>query len=399
MADQALSIVSTDRDWGRRRDVAARHFVPWLERIKPLAGTTVLEYGCGNGAVASAFAPRVARHIGYDIDNEAVDIARARLRTAGAENAELLAEGADRILGAVAQHRGEVDVMLLYAVLEHMTPRERLDLLELSLDMLRPEGLVVVIESPNRLCPLDTHTSFLPFLCQLPEELALPYATRSERRDYRDALEAAAVDGDEAQRDVFVRWGRGLSFHEFELVVGDLARHVVAGGYERELLVERPVHAEESLLSRMLERFCPRIPPVFSRYWLDFALSPEPLAAPGAPLVWPWIMETSQAAKGRWTRWDTIEMSPGSPVRVELPCSTARVLATVSTGSGTTRVMLNAEGVELQERAAAAPSHQAHVEFALPLMRDSFTLSVTDPAYLHFVGYEAPAERRRSAFG
>ena len=159
-----------------------------FERVTTLGETTILEYGCGTGPVCCAFAPHVARHIGYDIVPEAIDLARAHVQAAGAANVTLHAAPADRILKAVAQHRGEVDVMLLYAVLEHMTPTERLDLLQLAMELVSPEGLVVVIESPNRLCAVDWHTSFLPFLCQLPEELALGYARRSQRPDYLEAL-------------------------------------------------------------------------------------------------------------------------------------------------------------------------------------------------------------------
>jgi SAM-dependent methyltransferase len=396
LGELTLSPVQTDPEWRRRRDVAARHFVPWLQRVKPLGEATILEYGCGTGPVCCAFAPHVARHIGYDIVPEAIDLARGHVRAAGADNVELHAARADRILEAVAQHRGEVDVMLLYAVLEHMTPRERLDLLELALELVRPEGLVVVIESPNRLCAVDWHTSFLPFLCQLPEELALAYAHRSQRPDYLEALEAAAAEGAEAHREVFVRWGRGLSFHEFELVLGDLERHVVAGGYERELMVERPVHAEEMALARQLERSRPDLPPVFSRYWLDFALTPEPRGAPG--LMWPWVMETSRESDARWTRWDTIELQPGRPLPIEFPCATSRVMVTVSFRPGTGYVTLIADGMRWRERAAAAPSNEAHVEFRLPAERDTFSLTMSDPGYLHFVGYEAPAKRAGTVF-
>ena len=194
-----------------------------------------------------------------------------------------------------------------------------------------------------------------------------------------------------------MRWGRGLSFHEFELVLGDLRRHVVAGGYERELMIERPVHAEEMALARQLERSRPDLPPVFSRYWLDFALSPEPQVVP--PLVWPWMMETSSESNARWTRWDTIEMQPGRPLPIELPCATSRVMVTVSLRQGTGKVTLTAEGLRRSERARAAPSNEAHVEFRLPFERDSFSLTISDPGYLHFVGYEAPAERPRSVLG
>ncbi len=42
--------------WEQRRRRAAEVLIPWIEQTVPLAGKTVLEYGCGNAAVSCAFA-------------------------------------------------------------------------------------------------------------------------------------------------------------------------------------------------------------------------------------------------------------------------------------------------------------------------------------------------------
>ena len=47
--------------------------------------------------------------------------------------------------------RGEVDVFLLYAVLEHLTVAERLAVLRLAREVVKPDGAIVVCETPNRL--------------------------------------------------------------------------------------------------------------------------------------------------------------------------------------------------------------------------------------------------------
>ena len=44
--------------WEIRRRRAAEVLIPWIEQTVPLAGKTVLEYGCGNAAVSCAFAER-----------------------------------------------------------------------------------------------------------------------------------------------------------------------------------------------------------------------------------------------------------------------------------------------------------------------------------------------------
>jgi cyclopropane fatty-acyl-phospholipid synthase-like methyltransferase len=192
-------------DWERRRKIAERSVLPWIEDVMPLSSRTVLEYGCGNGAATAAFAPRSAHYIGLDIDSNEISAARQLLAARGVESL-LLAAPAERILAETAAFRGEVDIFLCYAVLEHMTVKERLSLLELAREVVRDDGVIVVAETPNRLTPWDYHTSRLPFLNQVPEELALRYFDRSERIEFVEALQAAKDDA--VRRETFARWGR-----------------------------------------------------------------------------------------------------------------------------------------------------------------------------------------------
>lgn len=377
-------------EWLRRQSVAERYFIPWLERLGPLRGKTVLEYGCGAGAVSTVLAPRVGRYVGYDIDEDAVSVARTQLEKAGASsNAELHSVPADRILHAVAERGGEPDVVLLYAVLEHMSISERLELLELALRIVRHDGLVAVVESPNRLAAVDWHTSFLPFLCQLPEELAIRYAQRSPRDDFREAMAEAASAGRDAERETLTRWGRGVSFHEFELVLADLTRHVVAGGYDPSLLPERPVHPEEQLLSRQIERARPDLPPVFRRYWLDLALTREPVDPATTRLIWPWITDTRRSPDARWTLWELIELPAEAVLTVELPVATRRIVAAVSLPERSAQLTVRAGDSTLSAGVSGEPGHQTHASVELPSAQSEVGLSLSRGGYVHFVGYEA----------
>ena len=98
-------------DWARRRRVAEESFVPWTNRVFPLAGRTILEYGCGNGAVAAAFAPHVGRHVGVDIDEAAVRQGRQLLDQQGVD-AQLEAIALAEIMSEVSAMRGEIDLFL-----------------------------------------------------------------------------------------------------------------------------------------------------------------------------------------------------------------------------------------------------------------------------------------------
>ena len=353
-----------------------------------------MEYGCGYGAVSVALAPLAGRYIAYDIDEGAVAIARERLdRAGGSQDVELQAVPDAQILDAVAEHEGEVDILLLYAVLEDMTIRERLDLLELAFRLVKRDGLVAVVESPNRLAPVDWHTSFLPFQCQLPEPLAIAYAERSSREDFREAIASASAVGYDAAQEELTRWGRGISYHEFELVLGDVGPHVIAGGYDPQLWDERPLHTEEQVLYRQLHRARPELPPVFWRFWLDLALSPEPLARPTPDLIWPWILQTRGSPGAYWTSWETVELNPGVVLSIELPVASRRIVATASFGEPGGEVTVSAGGRTMRQPSAAEPGYQTQVDFELPEAETRIELGLDPSGWVHFVGYAAPGSR------
>ncbi|MGH2763447.1 MAG: methyltransferase domain-containing protein [Thermoleophilaceae bacterium] len=378
--------------WRTRRDAAAAHFVPWLDGLRPLSTATVLEYGSGTGAVGCGFGPSVERHIGYDIAVEATSLGRELVRREGLDNVELHVIPPERIHDAIRAHSGEPDIVLLYAVLEHMTIDERLRLLEMVGEVARPGGLVVVAESPNRLIGPDWHTSFLPFFAQLPDELALRLAGHSPREDFRTSLREAASHGHEPAREALVRWGRGVSYHEFELVFGELDRRVLAGGYEPALLPVRPVHPEELGLARQLDRTAVRTPPPLGRYWLDFAMSIDPVDPAEARLIWPWTMDTRGSPAAGWTRWDTIELPPGAELAIDLPCPTTRLLAAVALPEPEGEIVLSLGDSSLRAAVAGAPGSQLFAEFRLDRPRRRSSLQLSSPGYVHFVGYEAAME-------
>ncbi len=155
-------------EWLRRLAVAQADSVPWVERHIPLAGRTVLEYGCGQGAIACAFAPRCgAPHRGgHRRAERSTWLAGTSGR--GLQNVELFAWPAEEIQERLAEFRGEVDVLLLYAVLEHLTIDERLAMLRLGRELLADDGHIVISETPNRLTPIDHHTGNSRFCMRYP---------------------------------------------------------------------------------------------------------------------------------------------------------------------------------------------------------------------------------------
>ncbi|HWE34197.1 MAG TPA: methyltransferase domain-containing protein [Solirubrobacteraceae bacterium] len=378
--------------WEQRRRRAADVLIPWIEQTVPLAGKTVLEYGCGNAAVSCAFADRAQRLIGVDIDPGWIELGNEEVRKRGLQNVELELHPVESIVEAVAARRGQVDVFLLYAVLEHLTVAERLQVLRLAREVVKPDGAIVVCETPNRLIYFDHHTAQMPFFHLLPDELAAEYYPRSARADFRAAIDHAAEGGRAATLEAIVRWGRGVSFHEFELVFGDrLDRHVVASNYDPLLFSERPIHPDEVILARYLERWRPDLAPVWSRYWLDVILSPTEISK-RQPFLRPWSAETIASDRVGWTRWENMYLSGReSTLQIDLPHPTGRlVVGSVTRDQRPLTLEISAaESDPLLSADASAPrGHTRFTTFELAQPAQWITLTASDECNIVFVGFD-----------
>ncbi len=187
--------------------------VPWLDAARPLAGARLLEIGCGTGASTLALAEQGARVTAVDIDARALGVARDRCRIYGLEPTFVVAN-ATEVGPKLGSER--FDAVVFYASLEHMTHRERLRAMAETWTMLEPGALWCVTDTPNRLWWFDEHTSRLPFFMWLPNDLAFDYACRSPRQYFRDLYHEWSEDTELH----FLRRGRGVSYHEFDLAIG-----------------------------------------------------------------------------------------------------------------------------------------------------------------------------------
>jgi S-adenosylmethionine-dependent methyltransferase len=256
----------------RRLEMDRQVFVPWLDAVRRLEGARVLEIGCGTGSSTVALAEQGAEVVGLDVDEGALAVARARCEAFGV-SAELLAanavEAPQRLPGRL------FDLILFFASLEHMTHRERLESLAGAWGMLHSGQLLGVVETPNRLWYIDNHTSLLPFFLWLPDDLALDYAGRSPRESLRHQV----ANSVEAGMLEFLRQGRGVSYHEFELALGipaeklpvasSLATHYRHLETLRLLRRPRPLDTRFHLLLRKIH---PRVHRAFFHPSLDLIL-------------------------------------------------------------------------------------------------------------------------------
>lgn len=248
----------------------SRNIVPWIKRARSLGDCTALEIGSGTGSSTLAMATEVAHIHAFEIDPSSIAAARERLRYFGVRNVDFHEEQFDS-QSALVREGYRVDLVLLFAVLEHLTYPELRSVLETSWKSLNSGGLLVVVDTPNRLACMDLHTSLLPFFHQLPPEVRLDYAAFSPRDGFAASLAAAATP--DAARTSLSRWGAGVSYHEFELVLGQEVHHwVTCDGYEPEMTQIAPVGFDDLLLQLLFKHLNLQKHQCFTRSNLHFIL-------------------------------------------------------------------------------------------------------------------------------
>jgi 2-polyprenyl-3-methyl-5-hydroxy-6-metoxy-1,4-benzoquinol methylase len=192
-----------------RLDNDRRFVIPWINSALGLKGKRVLEIGCGTGSSTVALAEEGANVVAIDIDAAALEVARERCRVHGV-TANIIEANADKLTAF-----GPMDAVLYFAALEHMNHPERLRSLADAWSLLPAGGLLVIIETPNRLWFFDAHTSRLPFYHWLPDELAFLYSRFSPKEIFKDSYREPSADA----TNHFLRRGRGVSYHEIDLAI------------------------------------------------------------------------------------------------------------------------------------------------------------------------------------
>lgn len=233
----------------RRQQRAETYAVRWLARFIDLGDANIVEIGCGTGAASIPLARICKRLTGLDIDGHSIELARLRAAYHEArDNVEFLAVAPEGLLSAALECAEDVDVFVLYAVLEHLTPLERLQYLRAMWDRLPDGGAIVVIDTPNRLTWEDKHTAYMDFFHMLPDEYVCDYAARSPRPSFEKTIRNLDPVNFRESR---YRWGLGASFHEFELALGEtLDEIVIADGLEQEMVDMFPVGEDEVALTK-----------------------------------------------------------------------------------------------------------------------------------------------------
>ncbi len=247
--------------------------IPWLDSARTLAGARVLEIGCGTGSSTVALAEQGANVVALDMNRRHIAIAQERCRALGLKPHFVVANATE---AAALLPEDHFDFVIFFAALEHMTFEEREIAMRNTWSMLRPGGLWVVIETPNRLHFFDDHSARLPFFHWLPDEVAWEYGIRSPRKVFSNLLESEPRG---AKTPVLLqRFGRGISYHDFELALGPLCELEIVsslGRYTMALRWLRRLQRFTTLKGRhqaLLSRVAPQLHPAFLEPWLNFII-------------------------------------------------------------------------------------------------------------------------------
>ncbi len=181
--------------------------VPWLDSLFKLDGAKILEIGCGTGASTVALAEQGANVVGLDISAAGLASARDRCEAYGL-HPKFVQANATSISSLFADET--FDAVLFFAVVEHLTWEERIGSLRAAWELLPANGVLAVIEAPNRLWYVDIHTTDEPFYHWLPDEAAIAYTQYvggPTRQLFSEPAEEAKLH--------LARMGRGVSYHDF----------------------------------------------------------------------------------------------------------------------------------------------------------------------------------------
>lgn len=246
--------------------------VPWTQKVFDLTGSTVCEIGSGTGSSTIAFAPYVDRIHCFELDKKSTHAAQARLNFFNVQNVSF----EDELFGPQSSFvtAGRLaDIVLFVAVLEHMTFNELDAALKAAFTALRPGGIIIVAETPNRLSVFDYHSSWLPFYQWLPLDVRRRYHNRSPRQHFAYDIGNVSKASPKEVEERLTRWGRGISYHDFELALGEGVHDmIVADGWEPEVRALAPVFKDDEILLDIFKKFEISANKAFARSWLYLIL-------------------------------------------------------------------------------------------------------------------------------
>ena len=147
---------------------------------------SVLEVGASFGHMTEYLAEQseIAEIHCFDTDPAFVDIVRAKVEEQGLRTVKEV-----RLFGNDETRRlpwpdARFDLVVVVGVVEHLPARNRRAQVDEYYRVLAPGGHIAILDTPNRLFPLETHSIGLPLVQWLPSRLAYAYARLARPRKF-----------------------------------------------------------------------------------------------------------------------------------------------------------------------------------------------------------------------
>ena len=168
-----------------------RHFLdPLFQYLRGRGARdlSVLEVGCSFGHMTEYLAeqPEVAGIVTFDTDPAFVAIVRTKVEDLGLGKVREVALLGNDETRRLPYADGAVDLVVVTGVIEHLPVRNRRAQVDEYYRVLAPGGHIVILDTPNRLFPFETHSIGLPLVQWLPPGLAYRYARLCRPRRFRD---------------------------------------------------------------------------------------------------------------------------------------------------------------------------------------------------------------------
>ena len=173
------------------KETRGRHFLaPLREYLRRLgaSGLAVLEVGCSFGHITECLAeePMIAKIHAFDVDPAFVTITRAKVEELGLKAVREVARFTNAETCRLPYADGQFDLVLAIGVVEHLPRTSRRAQVDEYYRVLARGGHIAILDTPNRLFPLETHSVGLPLVQWLPAPLAYRYARLGRPARFRD---------------------------------------------------------------------------------------------------------------------------------------------------------------------------------------------------------------------
>jgi SAM-dependent methyltransferase len=148
---------------------------------------SVLEVGCSFGHITEFLAerPEVREIATFDTDPAFTAMVRVKVEEMGLARVRDVRLFSNDETRRLPYPDGAFDLVLVLGVIEHLPVRGRRQIVDEYYRVLAPGGHIAILDTPNRLFPLETHSVGLPLIQWLPAPLAFAYAKLARPRRMR----------------------------------------------------------------------------------------------------------------------------------------------------------------------------------------------------------------------